>query len=109
MWKRTRYAMVHALVARSDGGTSMPAYSRLLADYGMPFIAQRWQPARFQTVSAGLRDGTLAIGIGALANIGREFWPDIRKRLLATHMGARYSTMVARHGAIIIPGASGQH
>jgi hypothetical protein len=108
-WKRTRYAIVHAFVARNDNGTTMPAYSRLAADYGMPFIAQRWQPARFQTVSGGLRDGTLAIGVGALANIGREFWPDIRKKLLRTRMGARYATMVARHGDPVTPGSSGQN
>ena len=89
-FKRTRYAMVHTFVVRNDNGTMMPAYSRFVADFGMPFIAQQWRPRRFQTVGEGLQAGSVAIGLAAGFNVGREFWPDIRKRLLETRMGSHY-------------------
>lgn len=94
-FKRTRYAMVHTFVVRNDNGTMMPAYSRFVADFGMPFIAQQWRPRRFQTVGEGLRAGTFAIGLAAGFNVGREFWPDIRKRLLETRMGSHYTARCA--------------
>jgi hypothetical protein len=94
-WKRTRYAMVHEFVVRNDNGTMMPAYSRLVADFGMPFIAQQWRPTRFQTVPEGLRAGSCALALGAAFNVGREFWPDIRKRLLETRLGSHYAARCA--------------
>ena len=90
-WTRTEYAIVHTFIVRKDDGSMMPAYSRFVADYGMPLITDEWQPGRFRTLSYGLRAGTFALGLGVGMNIGREFWPDIRKRLLATHLGQRYA------------------
>ena len=93
-WKRTRYAIGRTFAVRKDDGSLMPAYSRLVADYGMPFIAEQWQPGRFRNFPEGLRAGSIALGIGAGMNIGREFWPDIRKRLLETRLGRRYAASV---------------
>jgi hypothetical protein len=106
--KRTWYAMVHTFVVHNDNGSMMPAYSRFVADYGMPFIAQQWRPGRFRTVPEGLGAGTCALGLGVGMNIGREFWPDLRKKLLATHLGRRYATMAGRHGQTGITGAAGR-
>lgn len=91
VWKRTRYAIGHTFVVRNDNGSWMPAYSRFIADYGMPYIAEQWQPGRFRTFPEGLRVGTIALGIGAGMNVGREFWPDIRTKILKTRIGRRYA------------------
>ncbi len=80
-WHRVRNALAQAVIARNDNGGWMPAYSRFVADYGMPFIAQQWNPYRFRTVGQGLRAGTVGIGLAAVSNVCQEFWPDIRNKL----------------------------
>ena len=73
-WKRTWYSMVHEFVVHNDNGTMMPAYSRFVADYGMPFIAQQWRPGRFRTTPDGLRAGTCSLG---LVRRGRKYRPGV--------------------------------
>jgi hypothetical protein len=80
VWKRTGYAVAHTFVARNDDGSPMPAYSRFVADYSMPFLAQLWRPEAFRTGRA-LGIGSALIGGDAAYNIWQEFWPDIRKKL----------------------------
>jgi hypothetical protein len=106
-WKRTWYAMVHEFVVHNDNGTMVPAYSRFVADYGMPFIAQQWRPGRFRTVPDGLRAGTCSLGLGVGLNVGREFWPEFRKKLLTTRLGRRYAIMASGHGQTAISGTAG--
>jgi hypothetical protein len=79
-WRRTRYAVGHTFVVRNERGGTMPAYSLLVADFATPFIAQAWRP---EPINAGreFRGGAVAIGFAAVGNLGREFWPDIRKKL----------------------------
>jgi hypothetical protein len=79
-WTRVRYAVGHTFVVRNERGGTMPAYSLLLADFATPFIAQTWRP---EPINAGreFRGGAVGIGFAAAGNLGREFWPDIRKRL----------------------------
>lgn len=80
IWRRSRYAVGRTFVVRNERGGTMPAYSLLLGDFATPFIAQVWRP---QPVNAGreFRGGAIGIGIDAISNVGREFWPDIRKKL----------------------------
>jgi hypothetical protein len=80
VWKRTRYAIGHAFVVRNDNGSPMPAYSRFVADYSMPLLAQLWRPEAFRTGRA-LGIGSALVGSDAAYNIWREFLPDIRKKL----------------------------
>lgn len=80
VWKRTRYAVSRTFVVRNDNGGWMPAYSRFVSDYSMPFIAQLWRPEPFRA-SREFRSGTVALGLNMLANVGQEFWPDVRKRI----------------------------
>ena len=79
VWKRARYAAIRTFVVRNERGGTMPAYSLLLADFATPFIAQTWRP---EPVNVGreIRGGAIGIGVAALGNLGKEFWPDIRKK-----------------------------
>jgi hypothetical protein len=61
----------------------MPAYSRFLGTFGMPFLAQTWHPGGFNAPDA-LRSGAVGIGIGMGMNIAQEFWPDLKHAL---HLG----------------------
>jgi hypothetical protein len=80
IWRRARYAVVRTFVVRNERGGTMPAYSLLLADFATPFIAQTWRP---EPVNVGreVRGGAIGIGVAAIGNLGKEFWPDIRRRL----------------------------
>jgi hypothetical protein len=79
---RTKYALSRTFLARkdnvADGSAWMPAYSRFLSDFAMPFLAQTWRPEGFN-VPRGFRQGSVAIGMGFASNLWTEFWPDIRK------------------------------
>jgi hypothetical protein len=78
MWPRTRFAVVHTFVTRSDSGNAMPAYSRFVGDYGAGFISRQWYPDRFHTVGQGLESGTISLGFDVGMNVVREFWPHRR-------------------------------
>lgn len=75
VWPRTKYAIVHTFVAQRDGGGSMPAYSRLVGDYGAAFVSRQWFPDRFHSVRAGVDAGTVSLGIDVGLNVAREFLP----------------------------------
>ncbi len=79
LWTRVRYAVKHTFEVHSRNGDYMPAYS-LAANYAMPFVAQQWYP---HPIHAGreLGSGTVGIGCAVSSNIGREFWPDLKKKL----------------------------
>ena len=78
-WKRTRYAFTRSFMARNDDGSWMPAYSRFVADYATPFIAQSWRPEVF-SAARGFRGGSVGMGVGFGSNLGQEFWPDLKKQ-----------------------------
>ena len=79
-WTRVKYATKATFLVRRDDGKMIPAYSRFVADYSMPFISQAWRP---EGVKGGreLRGGSIALGSGVANNIFLEFWPDLKKKL----------------------------
>ena|SRR5581483_1741055 len=81
LWRRSKHAVIGAFVVRGRNGRVMPAYSRFVSDYGMPFIAEQWKPEPFNPAHA-LSVGTGGIGIAVASNLAAEFWPDIRRRFL---------------------------
>jgi hypothetical protein len=80
-WKRTKDAMAQTFVCHNDNGNLMPAYSRFIADFGMPFVAQQWRPESTRTVAEGFRSGGISLGMGVGINVATEFWPDFKKEL----------------------------
>lgn len=89
-WQRTRYAIVHTFEVHNDNGSMMPAYSRFIGDFGMPFLAQTWHPGGINPPVA-LRSGGVAIGMGMAMSIAQEFWPDVKHAL---HLGPGAAALV---------------
>jgi hypothetical protein len=87
---RVKYAIVHTFEVYNDNGTMMPAYSRLITNFGMPFLAQTWHPGGVNAPDA-LRSGGIGIGIGMGMSIAQEFWPDVKHAL---HLGPGVGGMV---------------
>ena len=74
-------ALKYTVVARSDSGHLMPAYSRFVGDYGSVAISKLgWWPIRYQTAGEILSSGTASLGVDAGINVIREFWPDIKRK-----------------------------
>jgi hypothetical protein len=81
-WRRTKHAFRRTILTRTDSGGETFATWRFGSAYGANFISNQWYPDRVNTVKLGLAEGTTQIGFDFLANIGSEFWPDIKKNIL---------------------------
>jgi hypothetical protein len=88
---RIKYAVVHTFEVHSDNGSMMPAYSRFIGDFGMPFLAQTWRPGGVNAPDA-LRSGGIAIGLGMAMTVAQEFWPDVKHAL---HLGPGAAALVS--------------
>jgi hypothetical protein len=78
-WTRVKYATKATFVVRRDDGKMIPAYSRFISDFSMPFISQAWRP---EAIRGGreLGTGSIALGTGVANNVFLEFWPDIKRK-----------------------------
>lgn len=88
---RIRYALVHTFEVHNDNGSMMPAYSRFIGDFGMPFLAQTWKPGGINAPDA-LRSGCIGIGMGMAMTVAQEFWPDVKHAL---HLGPGTAALVS--------------
>jgi hypothetical protein len=74
-------ALKYTVVARSDSGHLMPAYSRFVANYGTVAVSKfGWWPSRYHTTGEILSSGTASLGVDAGMNVLREFWPDLKRK-----------------------------
>jgi hypothetical protein len=80
-WRRFRYASTHFVMARTDSGGRMPAFSRFAGTYGAAFIANAWYPESRANTGHALMRGSTALAAGYAWNVFREFWPDIQKAI----------------------------
>jgi hypothetical protein len=79
-WTRIKYATKATFVVRNDNNKMMPAYSRFVADFTMPFISQAWHPEPIR-VGRELGSGSMGLGMGVANNVFLEFWPDLKRKL----------------------------
>jgi len=81
-WRRARHAFRETLLTHKDSGGETLATWRLGSAYGAAFISNEWYPDRVNTIALGLSQGTTQLGFDFLSNLGSEFWPDIKKKML---------------------------
>lgn len=81
IWKRTRHAISSSFWVNKPGGGKTFAYSMPAGVYGSWAIATLWSPPDLQTPWKIMQWGSVGMGIKVGANVGREFWPDIRRKL----------------------------
>jgi hypothetical protein len=80
-WRRTNHAIRGTILTRTDSGAETLATWRIGSAYGAAFISNEWRPDRVNTVSLSLQQGTSQIGFDLLANMGAEFWPDVKHKM----------------------------
>jgi hypothetical protein len=81
-WPRLRGALSQTLVAYTDSGGRAFNYSEVGSSYGASFLANSWFPAHSNGPGDALERGTIGLGLNTASNVVKEFWPDIRRRVL---------------------------
>jgi hypothetical protein len=79
---RIGHAIKMTFMAQNRDGSLMPAYARFIAIPGSNFLSNSWRAESDATSShAAIRTGLRLLGrLGT--NTFREFWPDVRQKLL---------------------------
>jgi len=80
-WRRAGHALRGTLLTRTDSGGETLSTWRIGSDYGSAFLSDLWYPARLNTASHGFIHGSETLGFDLAANLGKEFWPDIRRKV----------------------------
>ena len=74
-------ALAQTFVVHTDHGGRTVAIGRVAGAFGSGFVSRTWQPEGHGIIRSGLRSGAMSLTSGAVSNIIREFWPDMKKRL----------------------------
>ncbi len=80
--RRAAHALRATMLTRTDSGGETLSTWRLGSDYGAAFLSNEWYPDRVNTVRLGALQGSLHLGFDLISNLGVEFWPDIRRKVL---------------------------
>ena len=81
-WRRTGHAFRGTILTRTDRGGETLSTWRIGSAYGSEFLSNEWYPGRLNTVRLGLLEGTIRLGFDFASNLGSEFWPDVKHKLL---------------------------
>ncbi len=82
MWRRSKHTLRETIFTHKDSGGETLATWRLGSAYGAAFISNEWYPDRVNTIALGFSQGSTQMGFDLLSNLGSEFWPDIKRKLL---------------------------
>jgi len=81
-WRRSGHALRGTILTRTDRGGETVSTWRIGSAYGAAFLSNQWYPDRLNTVRLGLIQGSVTLGFDLIANLGSEFWPDIKRKAL---------------------------
>ena len=82
VWRRTAHAFRGTILTRTDSGRETLSTWRLGSDYGAAFLSNQWYPARLNTARLGAMEGSLQLAFDFVSNVGAEFWPDVKHKIL---------------------------
>ena len=82
IWPRLRGAVMQTLVAYKDSGGRSFNYSEVCGSYGASLISNSWFPSHSNGVGDALERGTIGLSLNTASNVAKEFWPDIRRKVL---------------------------
>jgi hypothetical protein len=80
-WKRTGYALSREVVTRGDNGHSQFNTSELAGNAVAAGISNLYYPSQDRSFSNTANKWGQQIGLDALFNVMKEFWPDTRHKL----------------------------
>ncbi len=81
-WHRTGHALRGTILTRTDQGGETLSTWRLGSAYGAAVLSNQWYPDRLNTLRLGLMQGSLQLGFDFASNLGSEYWPDLKRKML---------------------------
>ncbi len=81
-WRRTGHALRGTILTRTDRGGETLAAWRLGSAYGAAYLSNQWYPDGLNTARLDVIEGSIQIGLNFASNLGKEFWPDIKGKIL---------------------------
>jgi hypothetical protein len=81
-WRRAGHALRGTMLTRTDSGGETVSTWRIGSAYGSAFLSNQWYPDRLNTARLGLVQGSVTLGFDLVGNLGAEFWPDIKRKVL---------------------------
>ena len=78
--RRMTYAVSRVAVTRTDAGSTRANYSEFLGAASAAGIANLYYPADNRTVGYTMQNFGVQLASGALFNMLKEFWPDVRHK-----------------------------
>ena len=81
-WRRSGHALRGTILTRTDRGGETLSTWRIGSAYSAAFLSNQWYPDRLNTVGLGFLQGSVTLGFGLVSNLGSEFWPDIKRKVL---------------------------
>jgi hypothetical protein len=81
-WSRTAHAFRETILTHTDRGTETISLWRFGSAYGAAYLSNQWYPDRVNTVRLGVVQGSLRFGFDFISNLGIEFWPDVKRKIL---------------------------
>jgi hypothetical protein len=78
-FRRTKYAVMSAFLARHDNGSRSFSFSRIGSAAGTSFISRAWQPRSSTTAGDGAVNFGITMGSDIASYVFREFWPGMKR------------------------------
>ena len=78
-FRRTKYAIASALLARHDNGSRSLSFSRIGSAAGSAFISRAWQPRSSTTAGDGAVSFGVTMATDIAVNMFREFAPGLKR------------------------------
>lgn len=81
-WRRTWYSLSRTFVTKTDSGGTEFNWSEVGGNACVAALSNSYYPPQERGVSQTLRDWGTQMESAALNNVAKEFWPDIRRKIL---------------------------
>lgn len=85
--KRTYYAITRLVVTKTDAGGNRFNYSEIVGNGLGAGVANLYYPAQERTLGKNMENWGTQVGADGIANVVKEFWPDVRRKLLKHKLG----------------------
>lgn len=85
--KRTYYAITRLVVTKTDAGGMRFNFSEIVGNGLGAGVANFYYPAQERTLGRNMENWGTQVGADGVANVVKEFWPDVRRKLLKRKLG----------------------
>jgi hypothetical protein len=81
-WRRTEYALSRTFLTKTDSGDTTFNWSEVGGNALEAGLSNAYYPAQERTFSTTMQNWGVQMESAALNNLAKEFWPDIRHKIL---------------------------